>query len=410
MSAQFHDPYVAVSSFRRHLGDDDGPLVFLIGAGASAAAKGTDKEPLVPAVARLGERCRDAVEKRDAALLAAYDVVHAECDTALPRDANVEDVLSSVRTKISAMGEDDVLAGASREALSQIEETIRQTIAAAALPDESRIPAELPHRAFARWVAGLDRPKPLEIFTTNYDTLIERALELEHVPVFDGFVGSRTPYFSAPSLSHLPNMPGPAATRLWKMHGSVNWSRAEFGSGSGGNPPPTRIVRGQETSAGELIFPSLHKYDESRRQPYVAMLDHLTRVLERRGCVLVTLGYSFGDAHINELIFDAVEERDDVHAIALMYGDPPEDDQLIIRAQRCRNLIVYGREYAVTGRARGKWQLGEPVSKSTAPFMDVAFDSDALIGDDPGPAATGEFRLGDFDRFSKFLDYISGNG
>ncbi len=32
---------------------------------------------------------------------------------------------------------------------------------------------------------------PIELFTTNYDLLLEEALEDEEIPYFDGFVGSK---------------------------------------------------------------------------------------------------------------------------------------------------------------------------------------------------------------------------
>lgn len=137
------------------------------------------------------------------------------------------------------MGDADTIAGGTKRQLTEIEVAVRGGIAGAALPDEARIPDKLPQHALARWVRRADRRFPVEIFTTNYDTLLERALEDERVPVFDGFTGGRMPFF----LSATPTAgdePGRGWTRLWKIHGSVTWRWHEPAG------QRRRIVRGSE--------------------------------------------------------------------------------------------------------------------------------------------------------------------
>jgi hypothetical protein len=43
---------------------------------------------------------------------------------------------------------------------------------------------------FAAWAARTNYLTPLEVFTVNYDLLIEEAFEEFLVPYFDGFVGT----------------------------------------------------------------------------------------------------------------------------------------------------------------------------------------------------------------------------
>lgn len=397
----FHDPRREVEKVRSHLAVHDKPIGLLIGAGGSCAVTDQAGAVLVPAISALTEDCRSAVEALGEPFPGAYAALQGEV-AAGGGTPNVEDILTSVRRKITAMDATDTLAGVDRAALMKVEETLRVTIATAALPDESRIPDQLPHHALGRWIGRIPRSFPVEIFTTNYDTLVERGLEEQRVAVFDGFVGSRQPFFNAGALARDDAAPGRGWSRVWKIHGSVNWSRQTLRDGS------TRIVRGRETTTGELILPSFDKYDESRKQPYVAMLDRLGRFLTlREDTVLFVLGYSFGDQHINEVIFEALELQPRVHVVALQFVDPTPESELGRRARRHQNLVVYAPSRAIVGGVEGEWRLLEPVDNATAGLLDVSFDSDAVVNAAEA-ALTGRFRLGDFACFGMFLDEIAG--
>jgi hypothetical protein len=103
------------------------------------------------------------------------------------------------------------------------------------------------------WVGGVPRNESIELFTTNYDTLAEQALEDVGVPFFDGFVGSREPFFDVRAIE---DDAAPSRwAKLWKLHGSINWGRSEDG----------RVVRRPSASviARRLIHPSHLKYEES---------------------------------------------------------------------------------------------------------------------------------------------------
>lgn len=396
---QSHDPRTEVEKLRAHLATHDRPIGFLFGAGASCAVKDPEGAPLVPAVRELTRLCVSEVEESGARFGELLHTLIGQCEE---EDPNIEVLLTSIRRKVSAMAEGDSLAGASRDDLVAVEATIRLTIAGIASPADTRIPDELPHHALGRWIGRVTRQYAVEIFTTNYDTLLERGLEDERVPLFDGFVGSRNPYFAASSLAMDEAAPARDWARLWKIHGSVNWRRHEQRDGS------TRIVRGPESHDGEMILPSFHKYDESRKQPYVAMLDRLSRFLTQRDdAILFVLGYSFGDEHINEVLFESLEARPRVHVVAMQFVDPADDDELTRRALRRQNLLVYGPTSAIVGGTAGNWRLHEPVDDRTAGLLDVPFDSDAEP-DLNVTSLTGQFRLGDFAWFARFLDDIAG--
>ena len=396
-----HDPRRFVEKLRDHLASHDRPIAFLFGAGTSAAVNiappakpGTKPKhvPLVPPIGPLTDVCRDAVEALGGPSASAWKSLVSECEES-DQDANVENVLTRLRDKVRAVGADQLL-GLSRSDLDKIERTIRRKIACVAAPDEERIPQELPHHDFAVWVQQAERKYPVELFTTNYDPLLERALEDLKIPVFDGFVGSYAPFFSADVVAREDLLPGSGWVRLWKIHGSVNWTLVDrWGS--------SLVCRGAISKEGEMILPSDRKYDESRKMPYRALVDRLEAALAIPGALLVTCGFSFGDQHLNAAIWGALENRPRTHVISLQHSDIRPDDVLAKQAIRLPNLIVVAPNAAVLSGVYGPWRLAAPVDRATRHFLDTVFDSD--FEPESEPAVTGAMRIGDFNRFCRFL-------
>lgn len=390
-----HDPLQTVGSLRDHLARHDKPIAFLFGAGTSAAPrKNQTDEPLIPSVEPLTRLCQDAVRQKGTEIGNAWKLIEEE-SRVTDGNAFIEAILSRVRLKIQAMGLNDTLAGLTVSQLKEFEEAIRQTIAAAVQPSSSEIPEKLPHHELARWVGRSARTRAVEIFTTNYDVLLEQAFEDERLAIFDGFVGSHQPFFSPESLGRAELAPGAAWVRLWKIHGSVNWKWKEIGQSR-------RITRTQPTGSGELILPSSMKYDESRKQPFIALLDRLGAFLAQDDALLISCGYSFCDEHINAILFQALSNPGRTHIFALQFNDPADDSALARMACRRSSLSVLAPTFAWIGSAKGEWRLLEPITSATAGFMDIAFDTDA----EPRPdkqSLTGRFRLGDFNYLSKFL-------
>lgn len=413
-----HDPRNVLETLRNHLTQPEANIAFLMGAGTSCAVRipvvvqadpaadegAAPPEPqtrsLIPNVAELTSICVKEIRKLDpegeaAKFGPAYDAIELEIR---PKDrpTNIEDILSCVRRKQQAIGSSDKLSGLSGADLSLLEKTIRNTIAAQVNPDPSSFPEKLPHEDFVRWIARMPRAHPIEIFTTNYDVLIETALEAERVPAFDGFVGCNRPFFSHDSLTRPESAPGAAWTRLWKVHGSINW-RLDTVHGR------SRVVRTDPHNEGEMIMPSHHKYDESRKQPYSALLDRLTRVLERDDTLLFVCGYSFSDDHINAIIFDALEAKRRPHVVALQYADPEAESVLADRAGRFLNLMVLGPRTAYIGGRAAPWRLKEVLGASQ---IEQAFRLDPAA---EGEEATGHgsLLLGDFARFAQFVGALT---
>lgn len=406
-----HDPQKVVEDLRNHLAVHDRPPTFLFGAGTSSAiniapeAKPGEQHgyiPLVPAIAALTEQCKTTVCGHGEAFEKAWQLIESHCKED-NQVINIENILSKVRSKIDAIGSKETLVGLSKDDLLTFEEIIRETIATAASPSEENIPEDIPHHHFASWVKEATRVAPIEIFTTNYDILLERSLELSATPLFDGFVGAHNPFFLPDSLDREDLLPPADWVRLWKIHGSINWQLAD-------SFQPVRIIRTQPKLTGEMILPSHRKYDESRKQPYTALLDRLGRVLNREHSLLITCGFSFSDEHINSLIFSVLDNQPTANVISLQHGELSQDTPIVKWALSRTNLKVIGPNAGVISGRWGTWHLLNPVDNSTSAFMDLAFDSNAWEETEGGEVdlnagvRIGQMRLGDFNWFCQFLN------
>jgi hypothetical protein len=395
-----HDAQKTLADFRDQLARHDKPIAFFFGAGTScsvripSATDQTKTEPLIPAVAGLTVIAKKDGEALGEKYAKAWSSIEVLCKEG-GQDANVENILSRLRMMINAIGSNDILAGLKKVELKSLESSVRKSIATAVSPDLNVVQGNFPHRLFARWLAKSSRQKPVEIFSANYDVLFEHGLEAERIPVFDGFVGSHRPFFHNDSLRRPESAPGSAWTRLWKMHGSVTWRRIQVDG-------HFRVVRGEPDLAGEMIYPSFQKYDESRQQPYSAFTDRLSHFLEQDDNLLVVAGFSFGDEHINNLIFGALENRPRTHVYALQFEEPADSSDLAVRATQRPNIIVIGPRTGIIGGRRASWAPLE-----SPPFMDGAFELIEEKHADGSTVRSGRMNIGDFACFSAFLEAMT---
>ncbi len=391
MSAANFEISKTVGDLRDHLARHDKPAAFLFGAGTSCAIDkvGVLGTPVVPAVAGLTKICRADVEALGDKFKEGWKHLEENCDqSGLPK--NIENLLSRLRLIVAALGKNDVMLGLTKIELSKFEETIRKSIARTVNVDLALVPDETPHRQFARWILRASRKMPIEIFTVNYDMLIEAALERERVPYFDGFVGGYQPFFHVETLRRIELAPAAGWVRLWKIHGSVNWKKLVIDG-------TTRITRGAPSDSGEMILPSFEKYDESRQQPYLAFIDRLQRFLEQEDALLVTQGFSFGDDHINSVIFEALSHRPRSHLFAIQHSDMDVGHVLWRRALLQKNIEILTPSKGVLGGLVGGWQLSADL-----PHRDTIFEKDKANPGEPD-LISGKSKLGDFKAFCAFL-------
>lgn len=291
---------------------------------------------------------------------------------------NLEQVLSRLR-RIAALLDDttDVVDGLTSKEAGDLDIEICRLIVAGLAADHD---AMNPMFRLASWAARADYHHPLELFTVNYDLLIEIGLERFGVPYYDGFVGAMQARFrsdlveaSAGEDRHwLPAL----LVRVWKLHGSVNWAWHT-------DPHPSVVRLGTAVPGDRpaAIYPSDAKYDESRRVPFVVLQDRLRRALEQPETLMLITGYGFGDQHLNEMLFDAARRRPRSEFIAFCYSTISDD--LATLAASTSNVQVVTPTEAILGGLRKRWDQPDD------PLVDVW--------------ANDAFLLGDFDYLARYL-------
>lgn len=267
------------------------------------------------------------------------------------KDRNLEAVLSYLRTLASLLSTGGELNGIDAATAAELDRRLCTAISSRVSVDPPPNGLEA-HVRLARWLGRSTHALPIEVFTTNYDTLIERALESAGVPYFDGFVGIHRGLFRADLVDGERPVGRESLAagwvRVWKLHGSVNWmiDRDE------GRLTITRQSAVDDAKIA-AIYPSAEKYDESRRLPFVALSDRLRRAMALPETVTVTVGYSYRDEHINDLLFEAVARYPRSELVATFKGEIPT--QVADVATMFPNLTALGAHGAILSMRRAKY-------------------------------------------------------
>lgn len=179
----------------------------------------------------------------------------------------------------------------------------------------------------------------LNIFTTNYDRLLEVGAEVAGIHLMDRFVGTMMPIFRSSRLNldlHY-NPPGirgeprylEGVARLTKLHGSVDWIQSgneirriglPFGANDVApylNAPGLKDVNPLKL----MIYPNAAKDRETSEYPYVELFRDFAAAICRPNSTLVTYGYGFGDEHINRVINDMLTIPS-THLVIISFDDP----------------------------------------------------------------------------------------
>ncbi|TBW32203.1 hypothetical protein EYW49_22470 [Siculibacillus lacustris] len=238
------------------------------------------------------------------------------------------------------------------------------------------------------------------LFTLNYDTLFEQALELLGIQYFDGFTGRAAARFD-PSVYGLDvYYPGEVAEgrvrrfdkflHFYKLHGSIHWFEqdgemrarhpdlAPFKSyaakSSADKATSLATLSGHAPSVG--ILPTANKFAQTLTMPYA----HLFRSFQVRLGIpqtfLLVLGYGFGDDHVSRIIENALMNP----SLVMLVIEPNPTSPVIERIRRYKDLgkraFVLCPTESAFAAAKFKYATFDDFAKSVMP--DVQWLNDFL--------------------------------
>jgi hypothetical protein len=395
LADETHDPLQFLNQLRQALAAPKLSVGFLIGAGCPVSIRcGPNRsEPLIPDVKGLSEKVfaeiSESAEHKDSFKLLLN--IFKEDGEAAP---NIESLLGKIRSLSDVAGKTNAR-GLSLSSLTTLDKKICADITKAV--DREYLASDNPYLSLARFVESRERPAT-ELFTTNYDLLLESALETQRVPFFDGFVGSVKPFFDQRAIDD--DVVSDRWCRVWKLHGSINW-RLDIKN--------KRVFRSGASSDGieQLIHPSHRKYDESRRMPYFVMIDRFRSFIrnQKLPVAMIVCGYSFGDQHINEALVESLKANPSAVCYALQFEELANYADGVSLAENVPNLSLLASDGAVIRRRAGKWAT-RPGTDQLAISSAFAIPGNAI--DDV--ASPCKFLLGDFIRLAPFLDEFISSG
>ncbi len=358
---------------------------FLLGAGASMKAGGIGLASIPPELERtLHTKAQAAAAGEGTGWLSLfYKTVSAlsgqafelaERRQALTGDlaqvpkipCNIENYLTRLHIWLSGMrdvAENATLAGGAGAALTMsktsldrlIREVNRSLTLLTNLPAAGKEDSLADHRRLIKKV--LTRPLNLRranLFTLNYDTMIEKAADAEGAVLVDGFVGTLRRIFRPESYDLDFYFPAQTtegrvhrfdrALHLYKLHGSITWHRCEA---DWENPYGLYATFYNEKAPEDdvQIYPSPLKYGHALGLPYSELFRRFGSAIAQPQSVLFVVGYGFGDEHVNAIIRQALA----IPSFTLVVVDPDPKSDFVGHLKQLGDERVW---------LVGGWQLG----------------------------------------------------
>lgn len=293
-----NEDYQALLSSINSLLDFDN-LIVLAGSGTSLTF--TD---IAPSMGQLWNKCKE----QDPALFEStldavrFDRNQTKKDEKTGKPWNDIELLLSLCDQYIALFPDETGTSEIKSFLEQSKKTIL---------DETNFTDSIESNDWAshdKFIRTLGRRSPkqqrLKLFTTNYDLAFEHAAGNNGFVVIDGFDFSSPSYFNPAwyrydivdrsvstnnSGSYIPNV-----IHLYKMHGSVNWTR-ERGR-------VKKVDYKATIDEPVFIYPSSSKYQTSYDSPYLDMMSSFLNSIQQPKTALLCLGFGFNDKHINNAV------------------------------------------------------------------------------------------------------------
>ena len=151
------------------------------------------------------------------------------------------------------------------------------------------------------------------VFTTNYDLAFEHSLDTLSVDYTDGFTGFVNRQFDPRTLINS------AKATLIKIHGSVNWVEEETKI----KELQPRFIAGKaciDDTKPVLIYPTSNKLYQTYSTPYSELMRYMLNEMVTERNVILVMGYKYGDEHINEILYKALQNPQNVFYF-FQYGE-----------------------------------------------------------------------------------------
>jgi hypothetical protein len=226
------------------------------------------------------------------------------------------------------------------------------------------------------------------LFTLNYDTLFEQAMEELGIQYFDGFSGKANSRFDPAVYGLDVYYPGDVAEgrvrrfdkflQFYKLHGSIHWSidadgayRARhiglnFSTPYRAATPANKAEMLQSDPFKAIqsfgILPTSQKFTQTLDMPYAHLFRLFHSRLNQPQTFLIVCGYGFCDEHVTRIIEMALMNP----SLVMLVVEPNPDSRIVERIRRYQGLGQ--RAFVLTERVAP----GASCSYSVATFADFA--------------------------------------
>ena len=153
---------------------------------------------------------------------------------------------------------------------------------------------------------------PLNIYSVNYDTVIEQFCAENRLNFTDGFDEAWNPGLFDDEKNF--------DIKLFKIHGSITWYKTEYNrfikslvGGKEGSSDKIELITG-EKAENLMIYPA-QKYEYY--EPLFELLMKMKENLLKSCDILFIVGYSFRDNHIRQLIWDVARKNKDLFIVLI---------------------------------------------------------------------------------------------
>ena len=163
------------------------------------------------------------------------------------------------------------------------------------------------HEALLLKLRSLGCLKKLNLYTLNYDLALEYILDKLSIDYDNGFSGFVNRKFDSRTLQTSDK------TKLVKIHGSVNWIYDVSDSSIKETQPKFKNGKVEvEDAEHVLIYPTEQKLYQTYNAPYSELMRSMLNGFETGRNLILVLGYKYGDEHINEILYKAVANPNNI--------------------------------------------------------------------------------------------------